>query len=174
EGGSAELWTIQGGAHVPTFTANFRSSVIDFFFAHPKPGLGSRYCVPNDNSTGMAARIHGAGSVSVTNNDLVLRATSVPASVNGLFFYGPLTQSTPLGAGVLCIAAGGVGLFRLPVVNSGSMGVMQNQPDLQNPPNASGLIRAGETWKFQAWFRDSASGAGQFNLSDALSLTFVP
>ena len=36
-GGDAELWTIAGGAHLPSLTASFSTKVIDFLFAHPKP-----------------------------------------------------------------------------------------------------------------------------------------
>jgi polyhydroxybutyrate depolymerase len=36
-GGHAELWTIAGGAHLPSLSKSFSSSVIDFLFAHPKP-----------------------------------------------------------------------------------------------------------------------------------------
>jgi polyhydroxybutyrate depolymerase len=36
-GGHAELWTIQGGSHIPTLNPGFARSVVDFLFAHPKP-----------------------------------------------------------------------------------------------------------------------------------------
>jgi polyhydroxybutyrate depolymerase len=36
-GGSAELWTIVGGGHVPTLSGDFSSEVIDYLLAHPKP-----------------------------------------------------------------------------------------------------------------------------------------
>jgi polyhydroxybutyrate depolymerase len=36
-GGHAELWTINGGGHIPVLTSNFAPKVIDFLFAHPKP-----------------------------------------------------------------------------------------------------------------------------------------
>jgi polyhydroxybutyrate depolymerase len=36
-GGHAELWTIQGGAHVPSLAPTFSSLVVDFLYAHPKP-----------------------------------------------------------------------------------------------------------------------------------------
>ena len=36
-GSAAELWTINGGAHSPTFTPAFAPAVIDFLLAHPKP-----------------------------------------------------------------------------------------------------------------------------------------
>lgn len=35
--GAAELWTIQGGAHVPPLQVTFAAMVWDFFAAHPKP-----------------------------------------------------------------------------------------------------------------------------------------
>jgi polyhydroxybutyrate depolymerase len=36
-GGHAELWTIAGGAHIPSLTKSFTTSVVDFLYAHPKP-----------------------------------------------------------------------------------------------------------------------------------------
>jgi polyhydroxybutyrate depolymerase len=36
-GGRAELWTIQGGSHIPALGPAFAPSVIDFLLAHPKP-----------------------------------------------------------------------------------------------------------------------------------------
>jgi polyhydroxybutyrate depolymerase len=36
-GGHAELWTIEGGAHIPSLSKTFAPSVVDFLFAHPKP-----------------------------------------------------------------------------------------------------------------------------------------
>jgi polyhydroxybutyrate depolymerase len=36
-GGHAELWKMQGAAHIPTFNATFAPAVVDFLFAHPKP-----------------------------------------------------------------------------------------------------------------------------------------
>ena len=36
-GGHAELWTIQGGSHIPQFGSTFPSLVVEFLLAHPKP-----------------------------------------------------------------------------------------------------------------------------------------
>jgi polyhydroxybutyrate depolymerase len=36
-GTGVTLWTIPGGSHIPTFTANFIPGVLDFLYAHPKP-----------------------------------------------------------------------------------------------------------------------------------------
>ena len=35
--GNIELWTIEGGRHVPPFVDNFNRQVIDWMYAHPKP-----------------------------------------------------------------------------------------------------------------------------------------
>jgi len=37
-GASAELWTIEGGVHSPSLTANFSPLVIEWLLEHPKPG----------------------------------------------------------------------------------------------------------------------------------------
>lgn len=36
-GGHAELWTINGGGHIPALSSTFTTAVIDFLYAHPKP-----------------------------------------------------------------------------------------------------------------------------------------
>jgi len=37
DGGAVELWSIQGGGHVPTLTSDATSQMVDWLFAHPKP-----------------------------------------------------------------------------------------------------------------------------------------
>ncbi len=36
-GGSAELWTIVGGGHIPSLVEDFSRQVVEFLYAHPKP-----------------------------------------------------------------------------------------------------------------------------------------
>jgi polyhydroxybutyrate depolymerase len=36
-GGAVELWTINGGGHIPTLSTSFAPKVIDWLLAHPKP-----------------------------------------------------------------------------------------------------------------------------------------
>ncbi|MBT8145730.1 MAG: prolyl oligopeptidase family serine peptidase [Gammaproteobacteria bacterium] len=38
-GGSSELWTISAGAHSPTFSASYAEQVVEWLYAHPKPGI---------------------------------------------------------------------------------------------------------------------------------------
>lgn len=35
-GGSSELWTIEGGSHVPNLSATFSQQVVEWLYAHPK------------------------------------------------------------------------------------------------------------------------------------------
>ena len=37
QGSEVELWSINGGSHIPGVTADFSAGVIDFLLAHPKP-----------------------------------------------------------------------------------------------------------------------------------------
>ena len=37
QGSAVELWTIDGGSHIPALSPMFGSKVIDFLYAHPKP-----------------------------------------------------------------------------------------------------------------------------------------
>ena len=114
------------------------------------------------------------GSTAVSAQDLTLLATGCVPDQYGLFFYGPATASTPLGAGYLCVDGGGLGLFRLvPATKSDASGVAAKTIDWNAPPVGSGpgVISAGATWNFQYWYRDPASA---FNLSNGLSITFCP
>jgi polyhydroxybutyrate depolymerase len=36
-GAAAELWTIQGGGHIPIFTPSWAPTIYDYMMAHPKP-----------------------------------------------------------------------------------------------------------------------------------------
>jgi polyhydroxybutyrate depolymerase len=36
-GSTVELWTVNGGAHIPAISESFAPSIIDFLYAHPKP-----------------------------------------------------------------------------------------------------------------------------------------
>ncbi len=54
-GGSAELWTINGGAHSPTLSADYNNLVIEWLLDHPKPGTAC----PGD--------IDGSGDVGIND-----------------------------------------------------------------------------------------------------------
>ena len=62
---------------------------------------------------------------------------------------------------------------RLTVVNAAS-NLLGFAFDNTQPPNAQVVVLPGSTWNFQAWFRDPSAGNSGFNLSDGLSLSFLP
>lgn len=42
-GGSAELWTVFGATHFPNLSSEFARLVVEWLYAHPKPGAGWAY-----------------------------------------------------------------------------------------------------------------------------------
>lgn len=131
------------------------------------------------NSTGSGASLTAIGSTSVVIDDLLLQATSLPTSQNGIFYMGGGTVELPFGDGERCVSTGGVGLFRFPVQNSGSSGTMSRGPGLVGYScanfSSAGCIAAGSTWNFQNWYRDPMGPCSSaFNLSNGLAVTFTP
>ena len=130
----------------------------------------SRSSTSTPTSTGSSAEIAGHGSASAQANDLTLVATSLPGNEPGLFYYGPGTTQVPFGNGFRCVD----GPFaRLPI-ETALGGVLVHSVDTTTPPTAQSQITAGSTWNFQAWFRDPLAGGASFNLSDGLSVVFLP
>ena len=136
-------------------------------------GVGDNYCTTSSNSVGSGALISANGSTGLIQNDLILRADQLPPGQFGIFFYGPSQISVPFGNGVICVAAGSSGLFRLsPAAFSGGAGVITHNLDISTPPMTSGLIMAGSTWNFQAWYRDPVAGGAMYNFSNGLEVQF--
>ena len=131
------------------------------------------YCTGGVNQTGLPADMGASGSTSLAANAFTLTAGQLPPNKAGFFFYGRDAVQLPLGNGFRCV--GGAQLFRLPVQNSGSNGVITRQLDFTQPPFASGpgQILPGTLWRFQCYYRDTGFGAG-FNLTDALAVPFCP
>lgn len=133
------------------------------------PQLGTAYCSSSANSTGFPATIEAIGSASIAANDFSLRAAPVPPTP-GIFFYGPNAVQIPFGNGVRCV---GGAIFRLPPVTVSTGGALLRPIDNTQLAPGGGFA-AGQTWRFQAWFRDSAAGGAGFDLSDGLEVVFGP
>ncbi len=132
------------------------------------------------NSTGRGAQFRACGNTSATTDDLVLTAMSLPTNQPGLVYMGGGAIVVPFGDGLRCVGAGGVGIFRYaPPLSSGSTGTITLGPGIvarSQSFSPGGEIDPGETWHFQAWYRDpmgSPCGAF-FDLSNALAVTFTP
>ena len=127
-------------------------------------GLGTNYCLAEPNSTGVIGLISAAGTTSVAMNDLRLSAKQLPTNAFG-FFLNSLTQGFVAGPGNsdgnLCLG-GSVGRHSQMIQNSGGGGSISITLDLTALPQPMGFVSAsaGETWHFQAWHRDTASGGG--------------
>jgi ELWxxDGT repeat protein len=128
------------------------------------------------NSTGVGARLDGSGTTLLANDDLVLSVSQLPPNVNGLMFMGAsAANSLPFYDGVRCVSTP---LARWPGHNAGPSGTMTYGPGLA--AQASGMsaafhLFAGSTWRFQAWYRNSAGPCGlRSNLSNSATVVFTP
>jgi hypothetical protein len=137
--------------------------------------VGTEYCTPVANSTGVPARMFGTGSASLAANDLVLNVIDLPLSSFGYFSRGTAAANTLMaggGMGTVCIGgtvARGVGGA---ILNSGATGAVSLPANLTALPSAGGPVSAtvGQTIWLQYWHRDSLGGMATSNLSNALQI----
>lgn len=141
-------------------------------------GVGASYCGPAAvNASGASGAISAVGSDVLAANNLLLSATGVPADTFLFFLASPtpgLWVNPGGSAGTLCLG-GAIGRF----VGGGAFGtgagaVSFVPVDLQALPTpilVSIPAQVGETWHFQAWFRDLAGGAPTSNFTDAVAVT---
>ena len=153
--------TLVVGAYLDDDRGDDSGSAYVFDLASP----GSTYCAATPNSTGESARAYACGSSSLSDNDLTLGAVAVPDSFY-LFFRGTTQVQVPFGDGFRCVG-GAVRRLQPPRPAMGHRAT--RTLDL---PSAG--ITAPGTMNFQCWFRDSSPGGAGFNLSDAVSVDFVP
>lgn len=130
------------------------------------------------NSTGKRAFLGPIGTTSVSVDDLIFVANQMPAAVPVVLIMGPESVQLPFGDGLLCVGAGTVGYSRYTPKATSAVGTATWGPQLVEwgeanfPMNA--WIDAGETWHFQAWFRDVDGPCGKgVNLTNGLALTYV-
>jgi hypothetical protein len=152
-----------GGAGVAILAVNVESV-----------GLGSNYCTAEVNSTGQAASMGAVGSDVASDNILTLTASNLPSNQFALVAVAPNQGFFPGANGTsngnLCLDFGTIG--RIGIVNSGAAGQFQFPVNLTAIPQGAGTVStsAGQTWNFQAWYRDQV-GLGS-NFTDGISITF--
>ena len=140
--------------------------------------LGVGYCSVNANSTGQRAAIGATGSANLAANSFGLVASDLPVG-SFAYFLTSRTQGfvvAPGGSqGNLCLG-GAIGRFVGPgqVQQADGAGTIALQLDLSTQPTPTGpvLVSAGETWSFQAWYRDSVAGAATSNFTGGLAVRF--
>ena len=138
--------------------------------------IGMNYCGPSvPNSGGQSAVLTASGSTSIADNNVTLTANGVALNQFG-FFVTSMTQGFVMGPGTsqgnLCLA-GSVGRFNNMIQNSGLSGSFEITLDLTSIPQPGGSVAvlSGETWNFQAWFRDN-NPVSTSNFTDGLSILF--
>ncbi|MEM1447529.1 MAG: hypothetical protein AAGI22_00380 [Planctomycetota bacterium] len=149
------------------------------FAAGGSVGVGTNYCMANDNSTGNPAMMSASGSPVASVNDLTLVATDLPNNAFGFFLTSQAQGFTPNpggSSGNLCLS-GSIGRYVGPgqIQNSGLVGEIELTVDLTMHPQPMGFvsIMSGETWNFTAWFRDSMGGSATSNFADGLEIDFL-
>ncbi|MEZ6018095.1 MAG: hypothetical protein R3F49_23520 [Planctomycetota bacterium] len=170
--GIADVFTSISGA-LDCFTLYDNLTVETF-----PSGLGARYCPAVPNSTGQGGAMGASGSDVAADNMVTLSASQLPINSFG-FFLTSTTQGNvqqPGGSqGVLCLS-GSIGRYvgAGQIKNSGAQGMFDLAIDLTQTPTPTGLVQitGGQTWNFQAWYRDSVGGVATSNFSEGLSITF--
>ena len=126
--------------------------------------VGAPYCNPAvPNSSGLAARLQGLGSASVSENQLDLCVFELPTMEFGYLLASSATAFTPSAGssiGNLCLAGGpDFGRYTSFTQSSGAGGAACVPIDLTSIPTAIGPIglSGGDTWYFQYWYRDGVS-----------------
>ncbi|MCP3919884.1 MAG: hypothetical protein GY711_30495 [bacterium] len=152
------------------------SNVASLDLACLAPPIGQNYCGPAAmNSSGASAEMTATGSDVAGGNPLNLAASNLPTGQFGFFLASQNQGSfTPPGSqGVICIG-NPIGRFNRPgeIMNSGANGAFDLDVDTSDIPVSPPVaIQAGETWNFQAWFRDNNPMLTS-NFTDGVSVTF--
>jgi len=143
--------------------------------------IGTTYCVPNESSIEARAQCAAIGSAVAADRDLTLVASQLPPSVFGFFLTSRDAGfvANPGGSeGNLCLQ-GSIGRFVGPgqIMGSGPAGTFSLTLDLDQLPQGVATVSAsaGETWRFQAWFRDVTGGPMPMptsNFTSGLEVTF--
>ncbi|MEM8711616.1 MAG: hypothetical protein AAGG01_11740 [Planctomycetota bacterium] len=140
--------------------------------------VSNSYCGPAAaNSTGLPASLRALGPRLVTADNLTLRADDLPPGALTLLLASRTQGNVPNvggGQGTFCLG-GSIGRFFGPgqvrvADPTGSAGLQLDLPQLPQP-NGSVPGMAGESWNFQAWYRDANPGPTS-NLTDGVEVTF--
>ena len=140
--------------------------------------FGVNYCAGALNSTGAPAVLAGWGDVVASANDVRIEGRNLPAN-SACFVITGMFQgfaANPQGSfGNLCLQ-GPIGRYVGPgqIMNTGASGSFSLQIDLTVTPTPTALVavQAGQTWNYQAWYRDTNGGAAISNFSTGLSVTY--
>ena len=140
--------------------------------------VGEVACAGVANSTGQPAELCIMGSELLAVDQMTLTVTQLPPNSAG-YFLASTDAAFVVGAGgslgTLCLG-GSIGRYVGPgqVQNSGASGTFSLELDLGMIPQPTSFVAAmaGETWRFQSWYRDSIGGQAVSNFTSASATTF--
>ena len=154
----------------------------------PAPIQSGSTCTPTTlNSSGLMAIQQACGSTSVTDNSVLLLVGGLPMNSVGYFLNArDASASVQPGTsqGTLCLS-GSIGRHDAQIFTAmaPSLGGPDLGPgwwsgivlDLTQMPTPAGAMAVlpGDTWYFQAWYRDSSPTGPTSNFTDGLSITFM-
>ncbi|MEL6431366.1 MAG: hypothetical protein AAFZ87_00855 [Planctomycetota bacterium] len=152
------------------------SDVILRSFGEVRTDIGAPYCTALPNSLGVPGSMSAFGKRLTARNDVVLTASDLPPLQFGIFITSRIQalQVLPNG-GSLCLG-GQIGRFQnleqIFQADGGGRGSLR--VDLTAIPQTTWTVavQPGETWNFQAWYRDPASPSTISNFTEGLEITF--
>ncbi|MEM1449659.1 MAG: hypothetical protein AAGI22_11125 [Planctomycetota bacterium] len=133
----------------------------------PTFAIGRAECTGGPpTSSGFSARLIAVGSAEAAANDVTLVAQRLPEGAVGTFLCSRtpgLVTDPGASQGTLCLG-GAIGRFTAPgeVFLAGPGGEARLRIDVNALPEAGATVAAlpGETWRFQAWFREPGPPSG--------------
>ncbi len=152
-------------------TAGLPQSAINGFKLSEVSGpIGTNYCGPAiPNSTGLAGVMSAFGSPVTALNDVTITADQMTADFG--YFLNSMTQGlfNPANSnGFLCLG-GAIGRYNQPgLVQPGPSFSITLDLNATPTPTAFVAVLPGDTWNFQAWYRDTGSN----NFTDGLEILF--
>ena len=139
--------------------------------------IAVNYCGPaTPNSTGMSAVMHASGSAVAGGEPLNLSSFNLPPNQFAMFSGTPNGTSMfnpPGNQGTFCLGQP-YGRFNRAgeIVNSGPDGRIDLHIDTTDLPLFPAVpALAGQTWRFQGWFRDQ-NPSSTSNFTDAVAILF--
>lgn len=169
------LLDFNGDGTLDVLVNDRNSNTIERFLNRPL--IGSTLCSALPNSATSGALLTARGSEDVGDNWVMLELGAAPPHQFTLLITSQTTgNTTPAGSmGVMCLG-GPYGRYLGPgeVSTTDANGQRRFSLDLTNTPTMTvpTQVLSGETWHWQAWFRDRNPGPTS-NFSDAVSISFL-
>ena len=149
------------------------SGVLHAAWNAPTP---TSYCTAVANSTGLAGVLSVTGSTRIQDDNLTVTASQLPPG-QFAFFIVAHNQGFVVGPGGsqgnICLS-GALGRYNGQVGQVDSFGTFTRTLSISSVPvNPPISVQIGETWNFQAWYRDQNPGTVS-NFTQGLAVTFAP